>query len=65
MSPVAMSPERVADAIVADLRRDAGPVRLRVGDDAELMTGIVRDGDEAYERYLVEELGFDWHPLKP
>jgi NAD(P)-dependent dehydrogenase (short-subunit alcohol dehydrogenase family) len=64
MSPVAMPPERVADAVVAELRKDSGPLRLRVGADAERVTGILRDGDEAYERFLVDELGFGWHPLE-
>lgn len=64
MSPVGMPPERVAEAIVAELRRDWGPLRLRLGEDAERMTAVIRAGDEAYERYLVSELGFDWHPLR-
>jgi hypothetical protein len=28
------------------------------------MVAAIRAGDEAFERYLVSELGFDWHPLK-
>ena len=64
MSPVGMPPERIAEAIVAELRKDWGPLRLRVGEDAERMTAVVRAGDQAYERYLVSELGFDWHPLR-
>ena len=63
MSPEALAPETVAGAIVAELRKDSGPLRLRVGEDAHRMVAAVRAGDEAYERYLVRELGFDWHPL--
>jgi NAD(P)-dependent dehydrogenase (short-subunit alcohol dehydrogenase family) len=65
MSPAAMPAAHVADAIVAELRKDSGPLRLRVGEDAEHMMTILRGGDEAYQRYLVEELGFNWHPLRP
>ncbi|MCI0625039.1 MAG: SDR family oxidoreductase [Acidobacteria bacterium] len=64
MSPHALPPEAVADAIVAELRKDTGPLRLRVGEDAHRMVAAVRAGDEAYERYLVSELGFDWHRLE-
>ncbi len=63
MSPEALPPETVADAIVVELCRDSGPLRLRVGEDADRMVAAVRAGDEAYERYLVRDLGFDWHPL--
>lgn len=63
MSPAAMPAARVAGAIVAELARASGPRRLRFGEDAERMTGVVARGDDAYERYLVRELGFDWHPL--
>ena len=64
MSPVGLPPEAVADAIVTELRKDAGPLRVRVGEDAHRMVAAIRAGDEAYERYLVEELGFDWHPVR-
>ena len=64
MSPKALLPEAIADAIVAELRKDSGPLRLRVGEDAHRMVAAVRAGDEEYERYLVSQLGFDWHPLK-
>ena len=65
MSPTSLAPAEVADAVVVELRKDAGPLRLRVGEDAHRMVGVVRTGDEAYERYLVGELGFDWHPIAP
>lgn len=64
MSPAGLPPEAIADAILAELRKDTGPLRVRVGEDAHRMVAAIRSGDEAYERYLVEELGFDWHPLK-
>lgn len=65
MSPAGLAPEVVAAAILTELRKDAGPLRVRVGEDAHRMAAAIRAGDEAYERYLVEELGFDWHPLRP
>jgi NAD(P)-dependent dehydrogenase (short-subunit alcohol dehydrogenase family) len=60
MSPTALSAEAVADAITAELRRETGPLRLRVGDDAERMTAAAEAGPAAYERMLVEQLGLDW-----
>ena len=65
MSPAAMAPEVVAAAIVAELEKDRGPLRLRVGSDAERVLGAAASGDEAYERFLVDELGFSWHPSQP
>jgi NAD(P)-dependent dehydrogenase (short-subunit alcohol dehydrogenase family) len=62
MSPTTLSPEAVADAITAELRKDSGPLRLRVGEDAERMTQAAEAGPAAYEHMLVEQLGFDWHP---
>jgi len=64
MSPKALPPEAIADAIVGELRKDSGPLHLRVGEDAHRMVAAIRAGDAEYERYLVSELGFDWHPLK-
>jgi NAD(P)-dependent dehydrogenase (short-subunit alcohol dehydrogenase family) len=64
MSPKALPPEAVAEAIVAELRKDSGPLRLRVGEDAHRMVAAIRAGDDEYERYLVSQLGFDWHPWK-
>jgi NAD(P)-dependent dehydrogenase (short-subunit alcohol dehydrogenase family) len=63
MSPKALPAEVVADAIVAELRRDAGPLRVRVGEDADRMRAAICEGDEAYERYLVD-LGLDWHSVR-
>ena len=63
MSPVALSPDAVAEAIVLELKKDSGPLRLRVGDDAEQMSAAAEAGPEAYDRTLTEELGFRWHPL--
>jgi NAD(P)-dependent dehydrogenase (short-subunit alcohol dehydrogenase family) len=63
MSPTALEPETVADAIVAAIGAEQTPWRIRVGDDARRITTAVESGDEAYERELVEGLGFDWHPL--
>jgi NAD(P)-dependent dehydrogenase (short-subunit alcohol dehydrogenase family) len=62
MSPVALSPGAVADAIVLELKKDSGPLRLRVGDDAERMSAAAEAGPEAYGRMLTEDLGFRWHP---
>jgi NAD(P)-dependent dehydrogenase (short-subunit alcohol dehydrogenase family) len=64
MSPKALPPEAIANAIINELRKESGPLRLRVGEDAHRMVAAIRAGDSEYERYLVSELGFDWHPLK-
>lgn len=64
MSPKALRPEAIARAIIEELRKDSGPLHLRVGEDAHRMVAAIRAGDKAFERYLVSELGFDWHPLK-
>jgi len=64
MSPHALPPGAVADAIVAELRKDTGPLRLRIGEDAHRMVAAIRAGDEVYERYLVSDLGFNWHRLE-
>ncbi len=61
MSPVALSPDAVAEAIVLELKKDSGPLRLRVGDDAERMSAAAEAGPEAYDRTLTEQLGFRWH----
>jgi NAD(P)-dependent dehydrogenase (short-subunit alcohol dehydrogenase family) len=63
MSPVALSPDAVAEAIVLELKKDSGPLRLRVGADAERMSAAAEAGPEAYDRMLNQELGFRWHPL--
>ena len=63
MSPTALEPETVADAMVAAIEAEHTPWRIRVGDDALRMTAAVESGVDAYERELVEGLGFDWHPL--
>jgi NAD(P)-dependent dehydrogenase (short-subunit alcohol dehydrogenase family) len=63
MSPEPLSSEAVADAIVAEVAKDSGPLHVRLGEDAERMISAVLAGDEAYERYVVQELGFDWFPL--
>jgi NAD(P)-dependent dehydrogenase (short-subunit alcohol dehydrogenase family) len=63
MSPSALEPETVADAIVSATEAEHTPWRIRVGDDARHMTAAVESGVDAYERELVHGLGFDWHPL--
>jgi NAD(P)-dependent dehydrogenase (short-subunit alcohol dehydrogenase family) len=62
MSPTGLSPEDVAEALTAELRKDSGPLRLRIGEDAARMTQAAEAGPAAYERTLVEQLGFEWHP---
>jgi NAD(P)-dependent dehydrogenase (short-subunit alcohol dehydrogenase family) len=63
MSPEALEPEAVAEAIVGGITAERTPWRIRVGDDARRMTAFVESSADAYERELVEGLGFDWHPL--
>lgn len=62
MSPEAMAPEAVADVVVRELRADDGPLQVPVGEDAERLIGAFRRGAPPYERVLVDELDFDWHP---
>jgi NAD(P)-dependent dehydrogenase (short-subunit alcohol dehydrogenase family) len=62
MSPTAMSPAFVADQVVAELQKDHGPLRLRIGDDAKHVMATAQKGDDAYERFVVDDLGFHWHP---
>jgi NAD(P)-dependent dehydrogenase (short-subunit alcohol dehydrogenase family) len=62
MSPEAMSPTFVAREIVAEVEKDDGPLRLRIGADAKRVLAAAQAGDEAYERFMVDELGFSWHP---
>jgi NAD(P)-dependent dehydrogenase (short-subunit alcohol dehydrogenase family) len=64
MSPTAISPAEVAAELIGELRKEAGPLRLRVGADAEKMTAVAEAGPEAYDRYLAQELGFEWQPMK-
>jgi NAD(P)-dependent dehydrogenase (short-subunit alcohol dehydrogenase family) len=61
MSPTAQAPEAVAHAIVSALREDWPPLHVRVGEDGKRILATLAKGDDEYERYLVEELGFDWH----
>lgn len=63
ISPTALASETVAQAIVGAIEAEKPPWRIRVGDDAERVTSLVESGVDAYERELVEGLGFDWHPL--
>jgi NAD(P)-dependent dehydrogenase (short-subunit alcohol dehydrogenase family) len=63
MSPTALDPVAVAEAIVHGVTAARTPWRIRVGDDALRMTACVEAGADDYERELVEGLGFDWHPL--
>jgi hypothetical protein len=64
MSPTALAPDDVAAAIVDEVRRDLGPLRVRIGEDAVRMTAAIEAGEDEYQRYLVRELGFDWHPAR-
>jgi len=62
MSPTAMSPDFVAKRVVTELQKEGGPLRLRIGEDAEHVMATVKAGDDAYERFVVDDLGFHWHP---
>ena len=48
MSPTALPPGAIAQAIVSELCKDSGPLRLRVGEDAHRMVAAVRAGDDKY-----------------
>lgn len=61
MCPTAMPAVDAADAIVTELAKDAGPLHVPIGPDAERILEVARHGDAAYEDYVVRELGFDWH----
>jgi NAD(P)-dependent dehydrogenase (short-subunit alcohol dehydrogenase family) len=52
--------DAVADAIVRELRRGSGPLRVAVGDDARRNLAAVRAGQAAFERYLDTELKLAW-----
>jgi len=65
MCPGAMSPADVAKIIVNEMSKDKGPYRIAIGDDAKRIIAMGAAGDAAYERFVVEQLGFDWHPLDP
>jgi NAD(P)-dependent dehydrogenase (short-subunit alcohol dehydrogenase family) len=62
MCPAAMAPSQAAEAIVAELAKESGPLRVPIGADAEHILEVSRRGDAAYEEYVVKELAFDWHP---
>ncbi len=63
MSPFALPPEVVARAVVSELQAESGPLHVRVGEDAERMVKSIAAGEWEYQRYLVEDLGFGWHPM--
>ncbi|HEX4751989.1 MAG TPA: SDR family oxidoreductase [Solirubrobacterales bacterium] len=58
--PPGLGPEAVASALVAALERGQGPLRVAVGADAERNLAAVRSGQEAFERYLDEQLRLEW-----
>jgi NAD(P)-dependent dehydrogenase (short-subunit alcohol dehydrogenase family) len=62
MCPAAMQPSTAAEAIVAELAKESGPLRVPIGADAEHILRVSRGGDAAYEEYVVKDLGFVWHP---
>jgi NAD(P)-dependent dehydrogenase (short-subunit alcohol dehydrogenase family) len=62
MCPTAMPAGEVAQAIVAELANESGPLRVPIGLDAEHILRVAQHGDAAYEDYVVTQLGFDWHP---
>jgi NAD(P)-dependent dehydrogenase (short-subunit alcohol dehydrogenase family) len=63
--PPGLSCGEVAEAIIEALRCDDGPLRVRVGEDAERMIAAVEAGDENFERFIEEELGFHWRDRPP
>jgi NAD(P)-dependent dehydrogenase (short-subunit alcohol dehydrogenase family) len=63
MCPSTMSPALVADEIVKEIGKDKGPYRITIGEDAKRLIAMGAAGDVAYERFVVEQLGLDWHPL--
>jgi len=65
MSPSpGLAPEAVADAILAELERGEGPLRVAVGADAERNLAAVRSGQAGFERYLDQELELRWRPSR-
>jgi NAD(P)-dependent dehydrogenase (short-subunit alcohol dehydrogenase family) len=64
MSPEALAPPVVADVIVRELRADDGPLHVSVGEDAERLIAAFHREEPGYERYVAQELGFDWHPAR-
>lgn len=60
MSPTALDPAQVAEAVVAELEAPSGRLRLRIGEDADRMVAAVRSGDAEFERFVQSELGFRW-----
>jgi NAD(P)-dependent dehydrogenase (short-subunit alcohol dehydrogenase family) len=62
MCPGALDAGEAARAIVAEISRERGPLRVPIGEDAQRLTAFGRRSDADYENYVVRELGFDWHP---
>ena len=50
---------------VDEISRPDGLLHLRLGADAHWMTSSIAAGDEEYERVLIDDPGFDWHPRRP
>jgi hypothetical protein len=50
--------------VADELRKDSGPLHLRLGADTQRVLAAMSAGDQAYERFLVDELGFDWLPRR-
>ena len=65
MSPVAQSPDAVADRVVRELRLDDGPLEIAIGEDAERMLAWVAEGQEGFEEHLEHDLGYDVHRRRP
>ena len=55
--PPGLTPEAVADAIVAELERESGPLHVVVGDDARRMIAAATSGEAAFQAVLEDELG--------
>ncbi len=61
MCPSRLPPDKAAHAILEEIKRDSGPLRITIGEDAARLIALGVTGDDAYERYVVDELGFAWH----
>jgi len=62
--PPGLTPEQVSQAIVAEIGREEGPLRVRIGSDAVKMIGAMEAGDIEFESFLENEIGLKLQPPK-